>query len=187
MRVSVMGELSVFGLRCSLPTVLCRIGYFWTVCVKVCEPVHGCGGQHGIISEVEWRSVIVFFVTVAAGVPGRNNGKPVGCFSGCSARLRVNGWVFCKQYESAPVQYVTVVNSWRNDSALLEELEALNVVLLWFSRDGPPYGLGNFLNLLVTMGDSFNPLIINGGFTLFVLGENCLRSFVGVVHSYFSL
>ena len=108
-------------------------------------------------------------------------------FLGNSAQLCVNGLIFLELDESTPVQCVTVVNSWRSESALLEELEAVNVVRLWLSRDGMPSGLVAFLNLLLIMGDSFVPVVPKSGLSLVTLGVNRLRSLVGVVHSYFSL
>ena len=48
-----------------------------------------------------------------------------------------------------------VVNLSRDEIAVFEELEAFNVIRLWFSKDGLPSGLGALQNLLHTMGDSF--------------------------------
>ena len=104
---------------------------------------------------------------------------------GVPARLRVYGWISLELKESVPVQYLTIVNSWRNGNALLEELEALKVGRLWLSRDGLQSGPG--INPLLTMVDSFSPFITNSGFALVTLGKNCLLSFVWIVHSYFSL
>ena len=80
--------------------------------------------------------------------------------------------------ESVQFQYVTVVNSEGNESAVLEELEVVYVIHLWTSRDGLPSGLRAFLNPLLKMGDSFNPVVPDSCHALFMLGENRLHSFV---------
>ena len=99
----------------------------------------------------------------------------------------MNGWISRNLEESIPVQYATLVNTRRDEIVVLEELESVPVVRLWRSGDGLSSGLGAMLNLLLTIGDSFNLVAPNKGVTLVLLGEKRLRTFFGVVHSYFSL
>ena len=65
------------------------------------------------------------------------------------------------------------------------EMEAANVVRLWLSTDGLPSSVGAFLDLLPTIVDGCNLLVTDSGRAQFTLED--LRSFVRVVHSYFSL
>ena len=72
---------------------------------------------------------------------------------------------------------MTVVNAWVREIVVLEELEAVNVVRLWLPRNALPSGLGTFLKILLTIGDSFNPVVPKSGFTLVKL-----RRIAKIVH-----
>ena len=104
-----------------------------------------CESQQVSVSRVERRIISFVFVGVASGDPDTPSGSSGGSSLvevlvevlvalGICAQLRVNGWICRELEEYFLVQYVKVVNSWNNDSAVLEDLGAVNVVRLWLSR-----------------------------------------------------